>query len=513
MVVKDSVLYGFCSQCGNSLSKSDKKKYQVICGKCGKGLTPQEFKERARQKIADLSINEEVGELNNYIENLQENDKIKDKEKIILLMEKKYRFYADASNPNLPLYYYDGQKWNPNVEILIMKEMTNFFGKIKLKVRKEELLDYFKGDGQNTDIEPKPPHLIPFQNGLYDLNIKKLIDHTSNYFYINMIPYDYNKKSKCKNWLKFQEEIHHDYDLKFMQEWFGYGLYTGYPVKSFVICVGSGNNGKTIELDIIKMIFGHKNNTSVTLQHINDNTYGIAELQFKLTNISDDISNTVIKSTGNLKVVSDGGEITARRIYGSPFDFTPYAKITNSCNEPPIIYDDTPAIWVRLKSIDYPFQFVQDPINDGEKQAKEREKLTKSLEKEVQGIINWLLEGLIRLRNNKFIFNYPLTPEQVRINYISRSNPVVAWMDDQLIHTGNEEEDIIMKQDIYKPFVNWANDLEIKTIPPMNKFFAKLKHSGVDEYRASKGDRRAKYLGYKLKNTEYVEGETKIENF
>ena len=106
---------------------------------------------------------------------------------------------------------------------------------------------------QKTKIEELPLHLIPFLNGLYNIDTQKLEELTPQYFYINQIPYNYIK-TDCPAWTCFQEDIHLKEDLDFVQEWFGYNLYRSYPIKGFVFCIGNGNNGKSIELYILGKI-------------------------------------------------------------------------------------------------------------------------------------------------------------------------------------------------------------------------------------------------------------------
>ncbi|MFC1755104.1 phage/plasmid primase, P4 family, partial [Thermoproteota archaeon] len=291
--------------------------------------------------------------------------------------------------------------------------------------------------------------------------------------------------------------IHNKKDLDFIQEWFAYSLYTSYPIKAFLLCIGSGNNGKSIELNLIIEVIGEKNNTSVSLQFLNSNPYGVAELYNKLTNISDDISNRKIRSTGILKTVSDGGTITARRIRGSPFDFKPYAKITNSCNEPPEILDDSDAIWNRLKAVNYPYIFTDNPKEDNEKIKIDTEELQNSLREEYQGILNWMIQGLIRLRKNKFKFSYNLSTKEVRQYYLYKSKPVVTWIEDELEYTG-DDEDIIIKDDIYNlGFKKWCIEKNLKPIPTRAQFFKALRDEQIDARQSREYDMKRVYFGYK----------------
>lgn len=452
-----------------------------------------------KYKIQDNEKTEK--DIQYFIQELQDNETIDDKEKIMKLLKYLYSFYADATNPNLPVYYWTKKIWNTNIETIILKELYNLFGDKKTKVSLKEVNECLKGKGQQTKIKPKPPHLVVINNGIFDLDTQKLLPHSKEYFYVNIIPHNYNKEAEYPNWLKFEKEIHDKGDLDFIQEFFGYCLYTGYPVKAFLMLLGTGDNGKSIELIVLKNVIGRKNNTSVTLQQLNYNNFSVAELYQKLTNISDDISNVKITKTGSLKTITDGGEITAERKYGQPFDFPNYAKIINSANIPPEIEDESEGIWNRLKAVFYPYKFVDTPIEEYEKKKIDKEKLLDLFEKEYEGILNWMLEGLTRLRKNNFVFSYNKGTKEVHEYYKNISNPSNAWINKELEYVGDNEE-YIFKSDIYNIFVDWINRKGIKPLPTKDKFFKELRKSDIIDSRVAELDFVRAYMGYKINKEE-----------
>ena len=421
-----------------------------------------------------------------------------ERSKILAFLEEKYKFYCDRFDPDLTVYVWYENSWQPIAEALILAELSKLKGANRPAINKDNLIDYFKGQGQSTEVEEKPPHLIAFKNGLFDIKANVLLPHSSKFFCTNTIPFNYVPEVTCPHWEKFLAEVHYPGDINFMQEWWGYQLYTGYGVKAFVVLMGNGDNGKTRELTVIQHVLGHKNITNVTLQNLNYGPYHCAELFHKLSNIADDIPNIKIRIAGNLKMASDGGWLNARFIYGKPFDFKNVAKITNSCNDPPEIEEDVEAIWSRLKFVEYPFTFKANPdLAKNEKQARNSEELDRELASEAEGILSWMVRGLQRLIINSFKFSYSVSQEDVRRYYKIKSNPVLFFVDACLIYTANEDADFILKKDLYPIFKQWAKKNEIKNIPSSTKFFRVLKDTGIEAVQSRDFDMERIYKGYK----------------
>lgn len=470
------------------------------------------LQEELKEKLRQSRLRDENAIISDYVvkQSLNRAKIDKDRQPIIEYLQGMYPFYCDSNDPNLTLYVWLENVWKPNAEALFLKELVSINSFEKTKVTVLELMDYFKGFGQNTKIEPKPPNLIAYKNGLYDLETSKIIDHDPKYFVVNMIPHDYDIDAKCPNWERFQSEIHVKEDMAFIQEWYGYQFYTGYPIKGFVILQGYGNNGKTVELETIENILGYDNITNTTLQQLTYSEYHSSELYHKLSDMADDITNQKIRLVGNINIASDGGRIHTRQIYGKPFDFQNYAKITNSCNEPPIIIEDEiDATWNRLNFVEYPFIFKTNPdASKGEKQAIDKEILLKMFADEGQGIINWMIEGLKRLRKNKWKFSKNRSTEETKKLYRIRSNPIVCFNEEVFIYTGNDDEDYVFKEDVYPAFRKFCESKKLKSIPTQDKLFKTLRDLGIEASRPRLFDQKRVYLGYKLNITESMSQRT-----
>ena len=100
-------------------------------------------------------------------------------------------------------------------------------------------------------------------------------------------------------------------------------------------------------------IVGDNNCSTTTLHQLSDSPYGAAELHGKLACISAELPSRALMNSETFKAFCGGDKITARRIYGSPFDYEPYATLIYACNEVPDSYDTTEGLYRKLLIVDF----------------------------------------------------------------------------------------------------------------------------------------------------------------
>lgn len=410
----------------------------------------------------------------------------------------KYQFYCDRDDEATTLYIWGGVGWRNGIaEGTILNELSEIFKGEDLRhgMALERTVNFIKGQAMNRQLNQKPPRIIPFVNGLYDAIDDKLLPHDASFFYVNVIPHEFNPTATCPNWEKWLGEVIREEDIKFVQEWAGYQFYTDYPEPGFLINLGKGQNGKTIFMDILQKIIGEKNISNVSLSDIVNGPYAMSELHQKLANISDEISNRAVRDAGPLKMISAGSYVEARQIYGKHFNFRNYAKPTYACNEPPEFRDESDAIKYRLKAVEFPYTFSKKPAK-GEKQARDRKKIETELENEIPGIINWALEGLKRLIASSFTFTESRSTEETWNFYKRKSSPVACFIEEGLDFTENPE-DVLSRDEIYQAFSAWLKDSKVDLNVSRDKFFKSMKACGVEATQSREYDRQRVYIGIK----------------
>lgn len=365
-------------------------------------------------------------------------------------------YIIDEFNPktifgskNETIYIYDGR-------IYVSK------GRAKIKVRIEELLEKFaktntvneivekikrKTEVEREEFENLPTHLIPFENGVYNVQTKQLEDHSKENNFTFILPIKFETGVDCPKFKKFIEEVLYPEDIPVIQEWFGFCLFRQYFIKKAVICVGDRDTGKTVLLETLINFIGERNKTGLPLQKISaGNDFVKLSLKDKHLNAYDDLSSQDINDGGGFKVATGGGTISAEEKFGDFLQFRPYAKQTFCANKiPPVKDNEDPAYFGRWIILQFDnVADVKDPFL--------KQKLNTPEEK--SGILNWALEGLFRLLD-KGEFSYTKTPDEIKTIMEMSGNPYVAFANDCL----NEEQGaIVSKDDMITCYNLWAKE-------------------------------------------------------
>lgn len=434
----------------------------------------------------------------------KEKEKITDKLITDAIMDK-HLFYCDIVDENQILYLFTGNHWsNAAAESIILNELSDIFKDEERRrgMSLERTVNFIRGQAMNRKVEPKPPELIPFKNGMYNIETGELKVHDPKYFYVNLIPHDYAPNARCPKWMKWLAEVLKLEDIQFLQEWVGYNIYEGYPEACFVILIGVGQNAKSCFNVLFKKLVGEKNVTEISLADLAYGDFAPAQLEHKLANISDDIGSTIIKNTSRLKRASAGSGMTVGKKFQRDHDITPYAKLTYSCNEPPEIQETSEAIRLRLKVIEFPYIFVKNPVGD-QKQARDRKEVDGELESEIPGIINWALEGLKRFLNNNSTFSGTRSTEETWKLYQRKSRPVFSFMEECIKITDDETEKITIEE-MYAALKEWLKRNGIKLRIGRMKMVRDLRDEGIETMQKREDERKRIYYGVTLSHDSLI---------
>lgn len=302
-------------------------------------------------------------------------------------------------------------------------------------------------------FEEKNKHLIALQNGIYNIEEKSFIEYKynkDNPTFFSKIKTIYKPTAKCPNFIKHLETIlTSQKDIDQIQEFFGYCLLRDYPIAKVFLWIGDGSNGKTITSNVLSKMLGEtKNIANISLGSLESYPFSMAQLQGKHANIIGELEQKKIESTEKLKTATGNDPIEAPRKNTSFIIFKNYAKFLILGNELFPTRDMTPAFFRRISMIDFKFRFVSK--YDFERLTKEELELgiyklgvsdignKLSDKKEIEGVLQWAIEGLHRVLDNKE-FTVSRTTEETKQKYLRKSNNMTAFI----------EELIDLKYDMY----------------------------------------------------------------
>jgi putative DNA primase/helicase len=282
----------------------------------------------------------------------------------------------------------------------------------------------------------------------------------------------------------FKQWVNEDWLLLF--EIIGYCFVPYYPFNKAFMLIGSGANGKSTFLTLVRRILGEQNVSSVSLQDLNEKRFAAVQLFNKLANIFPDLPSKPLKYTGIFKLLTGEDMITADRKFKEPISFINRAKLIFSCNQLPEVIDTSEAFFDRFVIIQFPNKFPRTISNeDFIKNNFNEEEIEKIIALSLYAIYLVLKRGT---------FTAPKV--DIKEEWLRKSDSVYAFVKDMLkegIIEENKELNIegSILHELYSKYCE-KNDIESKNI---KEFYRSL-------------EERFGYTKYKKEGYTYVKGIT-----
>lgn len=237
---------------------------------------------------------------------------------------------------------------------------------------------------------------INFKNGILDLESKQVLSHSPDYGFRGVLPYAFDPLARCETfdwWIK--DVMMGDEELvAILQEYMGYVIRGGeYKYHKALWLSGTGRNGKSTFLSVLKALIGNGNYSTLSIKQIVTDKFVSADLDGKIANFSEETSPEELTDSGPFKNLTGDGELVAQKKYGDPYSFRNKAKLIMTYNEVPLLKDLSPGMLSRPIIIPWKKDLTDDGTQD--------KRLHKKLMAELPGIFNFALEGWDRLERNE----------------------------------------------------------------------------------------------------------------
>jgi len=236
--------------------------------------------------------------------------------------------------------------------------------------------------------------ILACKNVLLHLPTRALLGHTPTFFGYESLPFEYDRKAPVpKQWHTFLGQLWPDdpASIETLQEWFGYCLSTDTRQQKMLLIFGPKRSGKGTIGRIQTKLLGRGNVCAPTLFSLTQN-FGLQPLINKNLAIVSDarLGNRTDQSTVAERLLSISGEDvqTIDRKYGMAWTGTLSTRFMILTNELPRIGDASGALTSRFIVLRLTQSFY----------GQEDTKLTDRLATELPGILNWAIEGWVRLQ-------------------------------------------------------------------------------------------------------------------
>jgi P4 family phage/plasmid primase-like protien len=377
-------------------------------------------------------------------------------------------------------YFYDSSKlwwlWNmkekrwevvDETEILLMVKNGSRANTIISK-EKGEIIEAMKQYGR----EKKPKNIkkswIQFKDMIFDYETEESFEASPEYFVTNPIPWEvsYNGNTPTMDRI-FSEWVGED-KKELLYEILAYCLIPDYPLHRIFCFIGSGMNGKSKFLDLLRKFVGNKNVCSTELDTLLNSRFEVTRLHKKLVCQMGETDFNEMSKTSILKKLSGGDLIGFEYKNKDPFEEINYAKIIIATNNLPATTDKTIGFYRRWSIIDFPNQF-----------SEKKDILAEIPEEEYN---NLATKSLLNIKEimNKRSFHKEGSIEERKKNYESHSNPIKKFIEENY-KTGNES-DFETKSGFHRKLNDWLKENKHREMSEMavSKW---LRKNGFEEGR------------------------------
>ncbi|MDD3369530.1 MAG: phage/plasmid primase, P4 family [Lachnospiraceae bacterium] len=380
---------------------------------------------------------------------------------------------------NGKIYIYDDRYYKQDTDRIIEKKMIEIYPDIKRQQR-AEVLDYTR---IKTLVNPEDiksnPYIINVENTRLDLKTGKMLKFTPEAIEFDRIPVSYDPTAYSRDLDKMLNKVfRQDQEIRALfEEMVGYCLIKHCKYEKGFLFTGSGSNGKSTILELIKTFLGSQNYSSLELDKVTAQ-FKTSLLENKLANIGDDINSKALSDTGTLKKLFSGQSLVAENKGKDPFTLRSHAKHIYSCNEIPRSYDKTDGFYRRWVMIPFNAKFSEkDPDFD----PLIGEKITTPTA--LSYLLNMAIEGAQRLIR-KGQFTKPQIVTEALENYKINNSLVLSWIsENELDRDGLTQKP---RDELYLNFEGWCRISNIKDYPDKRRFDREI----MDQYNVTKKQKR-----------------------
>jgi putative DNA primase/helicase len=244
------------------------------------------------------------------------------------------------------------------------------------------------------DRSPDPKDIFALKNGLLYLredHEPELLAHDPAYWALAAAEYAYSKDAVCHYWMRFLAQLWAEdgNEKEVLQEWFGYCLLANTCQQKILAIIGLPRSGKGTIARVLIELLGRSNVANPFIRSLSGE-FGMWALLDKTLAIIPDA--TLPKPSPALeellKSISGEDSVDIHRKGIAPLNGVRMpTRLMLLANELPAFRDPSGALDRRLVVLKTDRTFL----------GKEDIRLTNKLLEELPGILNWAIEGLMRL--------------------------------------------------------------------------------------------------------------------
>lgn len=309
----------------------------------------------------------------------------------------------------------------------------------------------------------------------------ELLPHCREHYRTTQVPIIYDPQAACPRFNEFLSGIFRDdadgQDKALaLVEMIGYTLVSHARFERFALLVGSGANGKSVVMEVVRALVGSENVAAVSPTQFG-NRFQRAHLHLKLANLVTEISEGGEIADAELKAITSGELTTAEHKGKDPFDFCPFCTCWFGTNHMPHTRDFSDALFRRALVI--PFNRIFRAGIDANPHLK-----TELLE-ELPGIMNLALQAFGEVIK-RGTFTEPPSCRAAKQEWRMEADQAAQFVEERCVMDANT---IIDSRELYAAYTAWAIGVGISRRLNRKNFTQRLVRLGCSTCKGTGGKR------------------------
>lgn len=323
---------------------------------------------------------------------------------------------------------------------------------------------------ENMELD-KDDFLLNCKNCVLDLSgdQPKALEHSADLLLSKLCNANYNPAATCTLWEKTVNEIMQGdtEKIKYLQKMSGRLLTGDTSEEEFYIFFGATTrNGKSTITELLLYLLGDYATTispeSLAIKANKDSRTAspdIAKLAGTRLVVASEPPRRMLFDSSLVKTLTGRDTVSARFLHENEFQFKPKFKLILNSNYLPVISDKTVFSSNRVKVVPFERHFTEKEQN---KHLKEQ------LQKEIDGILNWCIEGLQLYRKEGL---EPPTAVQIATHEYSEDSDKTGKFISECLEKSNQN---LAAKDVYEKYSQWCNDCGLG-VDGRTSFYEELK--------------------------------------
>lgn len=365
------------------------------------------------------------------------------------------------------------------------KKLTAIALKLKNSGFKDSVMKECKAlftDEKFEELLDNHPHLIGFDNGVYDLRLHEFRDGLPDDFISfttgrHYIPFDPTAAESQEIDQFLASVFTNDNVRKYMKDTLACILDGGIRQEKFYIFTGSGSNGKSKILELVQRAIGDYfcilPIALLTQKRVASNS---AQSELERTKgrrfaVMQEPGENERLNIGLMKELSGGDRIMVRGLFKEPIEFKPQFKMILTCNELPEVPSDDGGTWRRIRVVEFTSKFTDNPDARNPKEFAVDLELSDKFDRWADMFVSMLIE-----HHKKMDVKNITEPMEVRIateGYKKNNDAIGQYISEKIVRD-DDSADRVQLTKAYNDFKVWAYQAlqKGKKIPDRNQFRA-----------------------------------------